>query len=132
MRRHVIFRLTRVALLMVCGAVPLTCDTSTEPAKPGWLGVTLQTPNSDDGAVLFSVAGGLIDSVRSSFPNAFAKQIGEQSWRVIVAGTVTAGRVAEIWVPDVNAEGYTATIEQIAVRGSYVQRATTGYGLTIE
>lgn len=107
------------------------CGDSSDPPKPGWLTVTLQAPSTDDVALLFSVGGGPIDSVRSSATDVFARRSDAESWKVLVAGGVTAGPVAEIWVPDVGAAGYEATVKQVAARATYEQRARVGYALVV-
>jgi hypothetical protein len=113
------------ALVVVVG----TC----EGPRPGWLQVQLVSPNANDGGVLFTVGGGPVDSVRSSFPDFYAQRLGEgDSWRVLVAGTPVANVIAEIWVPDVGvAASYTGTVEQVAHVSSYAQRPTAGYQLSI-
>jgi len=112
------------ALVVVLG----TCD----GPRPGWLRVRLVSPNADDGGVLFTVSGGPIDSVRSSFPDCYSAQQGA-TWRVLVAGAPVTGVMAEIWVPDVGAvASYAGTVEQVAHVSTYAQRPTGAYGVSVE
>jgi hypothetical protein len=130
MRRH--------AWLFVAAATTfvLNCGDSAPPepeVTPGWLKVRLTTPHAEDGGILFTASGGQIDSVRSSYTNAYVSPIGQNSWRVLVAGNLASGVVAEILVPDVaNAADYSASIEQAAARATYVQRSLGGYSLVVE
>src|SRR5690348_10421535 len=102
---------------------------------PGFLKITLTTPNADDGALLVKVQGGTIDSVVAGA----AVTAGTGSYtiqpaftRFVVAGNIVGGVVAKIHVPDVNDHAsYTATIEQIAVRNTFAQRALTGYSVAV-
>jgi hypothetical protein len=120
-----LFRALGLALLVVALG---TCE---GPTPPGWLQVRLVSPNNDDGGVLFSVSGGPIDSVRSSFPDFYSAQQGA-TWRVLVAGTPVTGVIAEIWVPDVGAvASYSGLIEQVARVSTYEQRPVSSYHVSI-
>jgi len=115
------------ALLVALG----TCGGPDLPTT-GWLQVLLSSPNTDDGGVLFIVSGGPIDSVRSSYADFFAARQGG-SWRMLVAGGLAPGVVAEVWVPDLGAVAtYTGTVEQVAQRTTYAQRPTSAYRVSIE
>lgn len=100
---------------------------------PGPLTLTLNTPNADDGALLFKVVGGAVDSISGGVmvqDGNFAAVSG--GTRVVLAGDITDGVVATIWVPDLaNASRYSVTMEQVAVRGTNAQRSIAGYGITV-
>jgi hypothetical protein len=100
---------------------------------PGFLKVVLTTPNADDGAFLVKVQGGTIDSVVGGAAVASGSYTIQPTFtRFVVAGNLVAGVIAKIHVPDVaDHAAYTATIEQVAVRNTFAQRALTGYGLTV-
>ena len=119
----------------------LSCGDSTpsEPPPPpdpipGWLRIRLNSPNSDDGGIMFTVAGGQIDSVRSAYPELFVSQGNPGSTRIIVAGDLTSGGLlAEIMVPDVGSVAdYAATVEQVAARASFEQRQPSAFSLVVE
>lgn len=117
-------------ILLVVGLA--TCK-GTEPAGPGWLNVRLTSPTTDDGGVMFVVRGGSIDSVRSTFPDAFTSRVSATEWKVIVVGNVASTVVARVWVPDLDASAqYSATVEQVASGVTYEQRAVGGYVIGIE
>lgn len=124
----------RLALLLpVALAAGLTTCGGTEPAGPGWLNVRLTSPNADDGGVMFTVRGGTVDSVRSTFPDTYLNRVSQSETGIIVVGAVRSGVVARLWVPDLDAAAqYAATMEQVASGTTFEQRALTGYTLTVE
>ena len=101
--------------------------------EPGFLDLTLNTPNADDGALLFKVVGGTVDSITAGAmvqDGSYGTVTG--GTRVVVAGNLTDGVVARIHVPDINdVANYSVVIEQIAVRNTFAQRATGGYSVTV-
>lgn len=101
--------------------------------EPGPLTLTLNTPNTDDGAVLFKVVGGAVDSITAGAmvqDGSYAAVTG--GTRVVVAGNITDGVVATIWIPDLaDASHYTVTVEQVAVRNTFVQRPLTNYSIAV-
>jgi hypothetical protein len=122
----------RLASVLAMGAALLTCSDPSGPPPPGWLSVRLITPNLDDGGVLFTVSGARIDSVRSSYPLLVSRAVSETEQRVAVGGTMSGGVIAEIWVPDVRAtDKYETGVQEVVVRGSLAQRATTDYAIEI-
>ncbi|HWA40335.1 MAG TPA: hypothetical protein VG712_01925, partial [Gemmatimonadales bacterium] len=102
-------------------------------AEPGFLDLTLNTPNADDGALLFKVVGGTVDSVVAGAmvqDGSYAAVTG--GTRIVVAGNLTDGIVARVHVPDVNDAGdYSVVIEQVAVRNTFTQRSLTGYSMAV-
>jgi hypothetical protein len=86
--------------------------------------------------VLLAVSGGPVDSVTAAggyqlYGGAGALPAGGVM-RVIVRGTLAAGPIARVWVPDVSAVGaYRVTVEQAAARGTYQQRSVSGYAGTV-
>ncbi len=125
-------RAIRALLLLGLAASLVTCDDTTEPPAPGWLLVRLSTPNTDDGGILFTISGGSVDSVRSSYPDLFTEKDSLVT-RVVVAGNIVAGGIVEIRVPDLTASGsYVATVDQVATRTTFAQRSPGQYSLAVE
>ena len=121
----------RWAFVLALGAGISTCKDGTDPARPGPLSLTLATPNSDDGGVLFTISGGPIDSVRAPGFTLLQRTESGTQRRVVVAGTVNAGKIAEVWVPDTrSASQYSASVVEAASR-TYAQRAVAGYSIAI-
>jgi len=120
-------------LTVVAGIVAgMSCDQSTGLKGPtsGALRVTLTTPNADDGAILFVVSGGAIDSVTTT--DATMQMMASQATpkMILVRGTLASGVIARVWVADVNAT-HSASVLQVAANATYAQRATTGYSVVI-
>jgi hypothetical protein len=121
-------------LLLSCGdSSPSEPPPPPDPI-PGWLRIRLDTQNTDDGGIMFSVTGGQVDSIRSAYSDLFTSSGSPAARRAIVAGDLTSGGIiAEILVPDVQkVADYTATVEQVAARESFVQRAASSVSLTVE
>ena len=98
---------------------------------PGFLNVRLTTPNTNDGALLFSLSGGSMDSLRTSGLTIFGT-LGSTSGTGLVAGNVGSGTVAQFWVPDVaDVSQYSAALQQAAARSTYEQQSLSGYSLTV-
>lgn len=102
-------------------------------AEPGFLTLTLNTPNADDGALLFRVVGGQVDSVvGGAMVQAGSYSIQPSLTRVVVAGNIIDGVVAQVAVPDVNdAASYSVIMEQVAVRNTNAQRSVSGYSIAV-
>ncbi|HVX89933.1 MAG TPA: hypothetical protein VG940_13445 [Gemmatimonadales bacterium] len=101
--------------------------------EPGLLTLTLNTPNADDGALLFKVVGGQVDSVLGSAMIQDGSYTIQPSYtRIVVAGNIVDGVVARVAVPDINdAASYSVVMEQVAVRNSFAQRSLTGYSIAV-
>ncbi len=101
-------------------------------SNPGFVNVTLSTPNSNDGALLLTLSGGAMDSLTASAGTIFFAETGTNTFRVMVAGTISAGPIARFWMPDRrNVSQYVATLEQAAARSTYEQQDIGGYSLSI-
>lgn len=115
-----------VTALTGCG------DDVLEPSGPGLLNVSLTTPNTDDGAILFTVSGAQIDSVQSAGYTTYSAHLSATSAWIMVVGDVKSGLVASIWVPDLAASAeYATRIRQAAALGSYEQQDLGGYSLQV-
>jgi hypothetical protein len=112
----------------------LVCACSSESAGPlpAILEVSFATSASDDGAVLFTVSGGPVDSVEAPGYRLYTAETSPTSMRVVVAGELRDGIIARIHIADANRlPQYSATIDQVAARGSYVQRDPVSYSLVV-
>jgi len=106
------------------------CSNNTGPVA-GALAVTLTSPRQDDGAVLFMVYGGPVDSIESvGYPVYFAR--AADTVKVIITGSVVAGSIARVHIPDSRqASRYGSRIGQVAERGTYAQHDPAGYDLSL-
>lgn len=103
-------------------------------AVPGTLVLSLTTPNSDDGAVMFSISGEGITGLTRESPShvVYFRSAGTVSGNAVVAGDITAGALARFNVPDVAAvSSYSATITEVAARDNTLRGSVTGYSLSI-
>jgi hypothetical protein len=124
--------LASLAILSGCGSDSGTPTTPTPVA--GALTATLATPNSNDGALLFTVSGGRVDSVTAGDARLVSTALGAAgATSALVMGTLANGSVvARVWVPDVSAASqYSVSIGQVAARKTYVLQSLTGYRITL-
>ena len=100
---------------------------------PGVLDVTLNTPNTGDGAVLFRITGGPVDSIAGSAMVADGSyHTVTNTTRVVAAGPITDGVIVHLFVPDVSkASQYVGLMEQVAANSNFAQRSPVGYSFTI-
>jgi hypothetical protein len=118
---------TAIAAGMACG-----CSSETAAPVGAALEVSFATSAMDDGAVLFTVSGGPVDSVEAPGYRLYTSQTTPGSMRVVVAGDLKAGVIARIHIADGSKlPEYSATIDQVAARGSYAQRDPVSYSLVV-
>jgi hypothetical protein len=102
--------------------------------EAGFLNLTLNTPNADDGAVLFRVVGGDVDSVLAgAMVQEGSYTVQPTLTRVVVAGNIVDGVVAQVAVPDIDdAANYSVVVEQVSIRNApFTQRALGGYSIAV-
>jgi hypothetical protein len=122
------------ALLFAAGLSLLAgCNHEPTDTDAGFLNVALTTPNNDDGAVLFTVSGGPVDSVEAAGYSVYSAQIDANTLRVIVTGALGSGSLARLHIPNNRQNsGYSATVNQVAARATYQPRDPTSYSVTLE
>ncbi len=121
-----------VVTLASCGGEEMPPGPPPPPSGPGFLRVLLQTPRSNDGALLLTLSGGPLDSLRVSQFTLLTAPVGVNDQQVIIAGDVRAGVVLRFWVPErANVANYRAVLDQVATRRDYIQQSLTDYSLTI-
>jgi hypothetical protein len=107
---------------------------ASSPAQPRTLRVSLATPNTDDGAILFEVSGPAIDAVApgNASYRLFTRRIGSTTVRAVVAGPVANGILVTLNVPDVGAAGtYTAGVTEVVDRHNQLRSQLSGYLLSV-
>ncbi len=120
-----------VVMLASCGGEDVPSGPPPPPSGPGFLQVLLQTPRINDGALLITLSGGPLDSLRVSQATLLTAPPGGDQ-QVIIAGDVRAGVVLRFWVPErANVANYRAVLNQVATRRVYIQQSLTDYSLTI-
>ena len=98
------------------------------------MAVSLTTPNSDDGAMLFELAGPVaIHALSAANPNVkFYIDSSTATIRVVAAGALNSGRLLTFTVADTNTvSSYSATIKDVANRQNALRAALAGYELRI-
>jgi hypothetical protein len=124
---------SRSALLTLALAAAWLSGCSQEPSAPtaATLVVQLATPAQDDGAVLFTISGGPVDSVESLGYPLYTARIDDHTTRVIVVGKLAPGAVARVHIgDDRRLSRYSAAVNQVAAR-TYAQRDMAGYEITL-
>ena len=120
-----------LGLAVACGAV-FACSSESAGPTAATIDVKFVTAASDDGAVLFTVTGGPVVSVEAPGYRLYIAQSSPGMLRVVVAGDLRAGTIARIHIADERKlSQYSATIEQVAARGSYAQRDPVSYSLSV-
>jgi hypothetical protein len=125
--RSLLFFLLLGSLSAVTG-----CSHDTNEPTAGTLKANLASPNTDDGAVLFTVSGGSVDSVAASDHQVYSARLDANTLRVVVIGDVGSGTLATIYLGDIRlASSYSATVNQVAARVSYAQRDPASYSVSL-
>ncbi|GBD32818.1 hypothetical protein HRbin33_01792 [bacterium HR33] len=107
-----------------------------EPA-PRELTLNLLTPNSDDGAVMFTVSTAAPNRIVSATPvcegcKVFYHEVSEVEFRVIVTGPLRPGPVAKLLVSDAAPVGaYRVDVHEVAAR-DFQTKKPTGYTVVVE
>ncbi len=116
-----------LALLVVgCGG-----DKTTGPVA-GDLTLTLTTPGTSDGAVLIRVTGPVESITPVSGYLLESEPLSGGMTRLVIVGSIVAGPIARIRVPDVNAVGtYLTLVEQVADRNTFALLSTAGYAVSV-
>jgi hypothetical protein len=99
--------------LMLCVLV-FSCSSGTGPTS-GILNVQLSSLRGDDGAVLFTITGGPVESVEAVSGTVRSAQINANTLRVVVTGNLS----------------YSIAVNQVAARSTYVARDPGQYSVTL-
>lgn len=124
-----------VAVVAVAAAV-VTCSSGpTQPvAQRGTLQLSLTTPATDDGAILFTIKGPVMGDVTRARNDllVFSQSTGTDSLQVAVFGDGLSGSLVKLTVPDVaKISAYTVTIEQVAAANYQLRDQLGGYKLVL-
>jgi hypothetical protein len=126
--------LTRGALVLAA-ILTAACGSGDSNSGPvaGTLQVTLTSPNTDDGAVMFQVNGDIDSATAPAGLTLYEATPSATVLRGIVTGPITSGSsLLTLHVPDVGkASSYTTQVLQVSATGSYAQRAVGGYTLQV-
>jgi hypothetical protein len=96
------------------------------------LNVKLSSLRGDDGAVLFTIAGGPVESVEAVSGVVHTAQMDANTLRVVITGNLSAGAIARVRIADMTqASHYSAAVNQVAARSSYVPRDPGQYSISL-
>ena len=101
---------------------------------PGTISISLNTPNSNDGAMVVTLSGSGITGLQpaNSSYQVFQRLVTVDELRVVVFGNLSQGPVLTATVPNINdPDGYAALLVQVANRNNELQE-NSGYSLTVE
>lgn len=122
---------TRARHALMLSVLLFSCSSGTGPTA-GVLNVKFSSLRSDDGAVLFTVAGGPVESVEAVSGTVHRVQIDANTLRVVITGNLSAGAIARVRIADMTqAWRYTAAVNQVAARSTYVARDPGPYSITL-
>jgi hypothetical protein len=109
----------------------ISCSSGTGPTA-GVLNVKLSSLRGDDGAVLFTIAGGPVESVEAVSGVVHTAQMDASTLRVVITGNLRAGAIARVRIADMaQASHYSAAVNQVAARSSYVPRDAGQYSISL-
>jgi hypothetical protein len=125
--------LTRGALVLAAILTAACGSDSNSGPVAGTLHVTLTSPNTDDGAVMFQVTGDIDSATAPAGLTLYQSVPSATVLRGIVTGPITSGSsVLTLQVPDVGkASSYSAQVLQATATGTYAERAVGGYTLQV-
>jgi hypothetical protein len=108
------------------------CSSGSTGPTSGILNVKLGSLRGDDGAVLFTITGGPVESVEAVSGALHSAQIDANTLRVVITGNLTSATIARVHIADMTlASRYSAAVNQVAARSTYVPRDTGPYVITL-
>jgi hypothetical protein len=108
---------------LILSALLFSCSSGSTGPTSGHLNVNLGAMQGDEGAVLFTVTGGPVESVHAVSGAVYVAQIDPNTLRVVITGNLSSGTIARVRISDMSqAARYSAAINQVAVRSTYAQR----------
>jgi len=118
----------------MAGGLSTGCSAGPSGPVGAALEITLASPAQDDGAILFTVTGGPIDSlqVAATGYTLYSSRPDPNTLRGIITGDLAAGALARIYIADESRiPQYSATVDQVAARATYARRDPAGYSLVL-
>jgi hypothetical protein len=114
-------------------ALLTSCSGGTTGPTAAVLNVQFSSPTLDDGAVLFTIAGGPVESVAAVGHAVYSARPDANTLRIIVAGDLTSGTIARIRIPDRDqAARYSIRVSDVASRATHVERDPAAYGMSLK
>jgi hypothetical protein len=124
---HTRHLLVGVAAIALCAA----CGDSTEPATPGTLSASLVTPHANDGGILLTVQGAIVDVSTTNVTHRVYWRLASGETRVLLFGNLVSGPLLTLNVPDVGAlSSYSAAVVEVTDRNNQLRDSFAGYSIT--
>jgi len=123
----------RGRLLAAAVGLLAACGKGAEPSRAGELTVGLFEAGNDAGALLLTISGGTVESVRA----AGGQQVSYSTpavgtTRVVILGTLQTGELLKIQVPDTSrVADYAARIDQVADKVTFALLDPSAYSLSV-
>jgi len=110
------------------------CKVEASPTTPGTVTVSFHSPNSDDGAALFTVTGpGIRDAqAASSTYKVYWRVVAATEVRFLVVGNLNNGVLATMTIDDLSKVGqYEGSLLEVSSRTDAVRSSMSGYSISI-
>lgn len=105
------------------------------PSSPTALRLDLETPNSDDGAVVLTLRGPDVSNLEAASPAYLAysrSDSGAREIRLIIVGDLKGGALVTASVaPGHQLSDYSVTIDQVAARSDTLRADLSGYRVSV-
>lgn len=129
-------RVVAVGLLLgVAGACGEGATPPPVPISPTALRVDLETPHSDDGAVVLTLRGPGVSNLQAASPAYLAysrADSGAREVRLILVGDLKGGALATVSVePGHQLSDYSVSIDQVAARSDTLRADLSGYRVSV-
>lgn len=125
-------RALRMLALVAATALATSCGGGNDGPEAGVLILSLDTPNTGDGAVMFRITGEIDSIFRGDMVQDGSYGTFSTFTRIVAAGDLVDGPLAYIYVPDVGSiSDYVVTVEQVAVKATNAQRTLGGYSIGV-
>ena len=131
---------TRIAVLGVVGLLAVGVGACEHPESPpvqpplGAVRLALQTPRTDDGAVVLTVQGPDVSGLQPASPAylVYSRPTSTGTVRVIVIGDLKAGPLATLSIgPGHQLSDYSVTVDQVAGRTDTLRTDLSGYQVRV-
>jgi hypothetical protein len=102
------------------------------PPGGGTVSVTLTTPRSDDGAILFELKGPAVHAIAPAAGLTFYIDSSSSPIRGVAMGAISGGLLLTFTISDTTAfPSYSATLVEVADRQNGLRSTLTGYDLRL-
>jgi hypothetical protein len=117
---------------LMLSALLCSCSGGSTGPTSGILNVNLSSPHGGTGAVLFTLAGGPVETVEAVSGIAYSAKMDANTLRVVVTGDLSSGAIARVRIADMTlASRYSAAVDQVADRSTYAPENPAQYSISL-